>query len=81
MHATGVHELHMKKPSVKRCKSGIKTDTITFVRKHFEKHRNSWSSSVPAPLPRHVIPQCFSSWKHKQGAAQLQTLGSVEYLR
>lgn len=76
VHTTGVHELHMKKPSVKKCKSWIKTDT-TFIRKHFEKNRNSESSSISPLLPRHAIPEDFSSCQHKQGAVQLQTLGSL----
>lgn len=80
MHTTGVHELHIKKPSVKQCKSWIKTHTTTFVREHFEKNRNSWSSSVPPLFPRHAIPKDFSSCRHNQGAVQLQTLDSLEYL-
>lgn len=52
-----MHELHMKKPSVKQCKSFIKTDARALIRQHFEKDRNSHqSSSIPPVVSRHATP-------------------------
>lgn len=74
---TGAHELHMKKPPAKQCKSRIKPDTAARVRKRFEKKRNSWSSSIPAPFPGNAAPRAGSA-NRSRAASNSAELGISE---